>query len=364
MTAFRQQIRFATTADGVKVAFAESGTGLPLVRAGHWMTHLEWDWRTPVWGPLIQSLSAHHHLYRYDARGCGLSDSEIGAIGLEELVSDLAAVVDAAGLERFALLGASQGGAASIVYAARHPQRVTHLVLLDAFSRGSLVRQPTAAQHEMIDAMARLVRAGWGQDNAAFRQMFTTQFFPGATREQAEGFNDLQRVSCTPEHAEHLVRANAAIDASSWLAGIQCPTLVLHCRGDARVPFEEGRFMASGIANARLEPLDSRNHLPLLGEPAFEEAMSLIHGFLPASTGGRAADGFAGLTQRERGVVELLARGLDNAQIGAHLGLAEKTVRNNISAVFDKLGAENRAQAIVRAREAGFGQTTPPAGQS
>ena len=186
--------------------------------------------------------------------------------------------------------------------------------------------------------------------------MFTTQFFPDATREQAAAFNDLQRLSCTPEHAHRLMLAFAALDASQWLAQVQCPALVLHCRGDARVPFDEGRFVAAGIRNARFQPLESMNHLPLAGEPAFEEALALIHDFLPAASGAHAGAAFAQLTRRERAVVELLARGLDNAQIGAHLGMAEKTVRNNISAVFEKLGAENRAQAIVRARDAGFGR--------
>ena len=354
---FRQQIRFATTSDGVKIAYAESGKGLPLVRAGHWLTHLEWDWQTPVWGPWLEALSARHQLFRYDSRGCGLSDRNIDSIKLEDLVADLEAVVDAAGLHRFALLGASQGGAVSIAYAARHPDRVSHMVLLDALARGRLVREPGAEQRETVAAMARLVRAGWGQDNAAFRQMFTTQFFPNASRAQADAFNDLQRLSCTPEHAERLMLAFAALDASASLAAVRCPTLVVHCIGDARVPFEEGRFVASGIRDSRFQPLDSMNHVPLAGEPAFEEVLALIHDFLPAAEGGQPSNAFAGLTERERAVVELIARGLDNAQIGAHLGLAEKTVRNKVSAVFEKLGAENRAQAIVRARDAGFGRS-------
>lgn len=363
MNAFRQHIRFATTADGVKIAFADSGKGLPLLRAGHWMTHLEWDWQMPVWGPLIVALSSRYHLYRYDSRGCGLSDREVATLGIETLVADLEAVADNAQLESFALFGVSQGGAAAIAYAARHPERVSRLVLMDAFSRGLLVRQPGAAQEDMIDAMARLVRAGWGQDNAAFRQMFTTQFFPDATREQADAFNEMQRLSCTPEHAERLVRANAMIDASSCLAQVRCPTLVMHCRGDSRVPFEEGRFIASAIAGARFEPLESRNHTPLPGEPAFDAALALMQEFLVESPGAAPGTAFPSLTSREREVVELLARGLDNSQIGAHLGLAEKTVRNNISAVFEKLGAENRAQAIVRAREAGFGHAAIGSGQ-
>lgn len=355
MPGFRQQIRFATSADGVKVAFAASGQGQPLVRAGHWMTHLEWDWQTPVWGPWLAALSARHLLVRYDPRGCGLSDREVQAVGLEQQVADLEAVVEATQLARFALLGVSQGGALAITYAALHPERVSHLVLLDAYARGTLVRQPE--QRPVVDAMGRLAEAGWAQDNPAFRQLFTSQFFPLATREQADSFNDLQRLSCSAGHVGRLVHVLAELDASSRLAQVHCPTLVLHCRGDARVPFEEGRFLASGIPNARFEPLESSNHFPLEGEPAFTHALALMQEFLPGPA--PAAGVFATLSAREREVVELLARGLDNAQIGAHLGLAEKTVRNNVSAVFDKLGAENRAQAIVRAREAGFGRTEP-----
>jgi pimeloyl-ACP methyl ester carboxylesterase/DNA-binding CsgD family transcriptional regulator len=356
MSRFRQEIRFATTTDGVKIAFASSGKGYPLVRAGHWMTHLEWDWQTPVWRPWLEALSERHHLFRYDTRGCGLSDRAVDKVGLDQHVADLEAVVDAAGLERFALLGVSLGGSISVTYAARHPERVSHIVMLDAASRGPLIRQPDDAQRETVMAMAQLVLAGWGQDNAAFRQMFTTQFFPNATREQADAFNDLQRLSCTPQHAHRMLTAYATLDATASLREVRCPTLVMHAVGDARVPFEEGRFNAATIPGARFEPLESMNHVPLSGEPAFDEALALINAFLPATPEVPGGSTFATLTAREREVVELLSRGLDNAQIGAHLGLAEKTVRNNISHVFEKLGAENRAQAIVRAREAGFGQ--------
>lgn len=357
MAGFRQQIRFATTSDGIKIAMASSGRGYPLVRAAHWMTHLEWDWQTPVWAPWLEALSSRCELHRYDARGCGLSDRQPGSVTLDGMVADLEAVVEAAGLDRFALLGASQGGAVSIAYTARHPDRVSHLVLLDAFARGLLVRQNDPAVRDTVDAMGRLMLSGWGQGNAAFRQMFTTQFFPTATREQADAFNDMQRLSCAPDIARQLMLAFAGLDASSSLAAIRCPALVLHCRGDARVPFEEGRRVAAGIEGARFEPLDSMNHVPLAGEPAFEQALGLIFDFLPA--GADASGAFAALSRRERDMVELIARGLDNAQIAAHLGLAEKTVRNNVSLVFEKLGAENRAQAIVRAREAGFGRADP-----
>ena len=354
MSRFTQEIRFAPVAGGDSVAYAASGRGWPLVRTGHWMTHLEWDWQMPVWSPWIQGLSEQFRLIRYDNRGSGLSAAASPPVTLEALVADLAAVIDAAGHERVALLGVSQGGAAAITYAATRPERVSHLVLCDAFARGTLVRQP--GQRPMIDALCRLVEDGWGQDNAAFRQLFTSQFFPHATREQADAFNDMQRLSCTPAQAVRIVVGLAQIDASHHLKDVRCPTLVMHCRGDARIPFEEGRFIAAGIAGARLEILDSANHVPLAGEPAYATMMDLIGRFLPSSSAPPgAAPGFGALSAREREVVELLARGLDNAQIAARLGLAEKTVRNLVSAVFLKLEVESRAQAIVRAREAGFG---------
>ena len=350
---FTQEIRFAPLPGGDAVAYAVSGRGHPLVRAGHWMTHLEWDWQMPVWGPWIHALSDRFRLIRYDNRGSGLSAASNPPVALESLVADLAAVIDATGHERVALLGVSQGGAAAIAYAATNPDRVSHLVLCDAFARGTLVRQP--GQRPMIDALSRLVAEGWGQDNAAFRQLFTTQFFPHATREQADAFNDMQRLSCTPAQAARIVAGFAQIDASHHLKDLRCPTLVMHCRGDTRIPFEEGRFIAAGIGRARLEILESANHVPLPGEPAYTTMMELISRFLPSSSPGAATSAFAGLSAREREVVELLARGLDNAQIAARLGLAEKPVRNLVSAVFLKLEVESRAQTIVRAREAGFG---------
>lgn len=356
MEALRQEIRFASTPDGQRIAFASLGHGYPLVKTGHWMTHLEWDWQTPVWGPWIRALSEGRRLVRYDIRGCGLSDRRAAPGSLDQMVEDLEAVVDALALERLALLGCSQGGAVAMTYAARHPDRVSHLVLCDAYARGALVRRPGRANEEIIEALCRLVQAGWGQSNAAYRQLFTTQFFPGGSREHAESFNDLQRLSCSPEYAAQLVRALAQVDATASLEAIRCPTLVLHCRGDVRVPFEEGLFIAASIQGARFVPLESPNHVPLAGEPAFDELMAQVRDFLPAPGTGRAPSSFAGLTAAERQLVQLLARGLDNAQIGAHLGLAEKTVRNKVSMVFAKLQVHTRAQAIVRAREAGFGE--------
>lgn len=348
-----QEIRFARAADGTRIAFSTMGEGAALVNAAHWLGHLEFDWQTPVWLPWMQRLCARFRLTRYDSRGCGLSDRDVPPPTLDDLVADLEAVVDAAGLDRFALLGKSQGGAISVAYAARHPERVSHIVLCGAFARGALRRGPTPEQRAGIEAVCQLVEVGWGRRNAAFLQMFTSLFFPQATPEQASAFNEIQRRATSPRHAARLLRSLIELDASPMLADIRCPTLVVHSRGDAISPFEEGRFLAASIPGARLEPLDARNHVPLAGEPAFDRVFALIEQFLPAPPAGGAI--FKDLTDRERTMLDLIARGLDNAQIAAHLALAEKTVRNRITSIFAKMGVENRPQAIVRARDAGLG---------
>jgi pimeloyl-ACP methyl ester carboxylesterase/DNA-binding CsgD family transcriptional regulator len=356
MSVAHQQVQFARAADGVRIAYARSGSGYPLVRAAHWLGHLGFDWQTPIWRPWMDALAQHHALLRYDCRGCGLSDHDVGAITLDGLVADLEAAVDAAGLDRFALLGMSQGGTVSIVYAARHPERVSHLVLCGAFARGRLMRDPSPQQVEAMEAMLKLVELGWGQQNPAFLQMFTSQFFPGASLVQMHAFNELQRHAASPQAAAAIMRAFSTLDASAFLAQVRCPTLVFHGRGDTRVPLAEGRFIAAGIPGARFEALETDNHVPLAGEPAFDTVLAAIDAFVPRQDP-RAGDGrLQALTTRELQVLQLVARGLDNAQVAAHLGLAEKTVRNNVSSIFAKLQVEHRGQAIVLARNAGLGQ--------
>jgi pimeloyl-ACP methyl ester carboxylesterase len=353
VAAFKQDIRFTRSADGTRLAYASHGDGYPLVRAAHWLTNIERDWQTPVWRPWFDALGSHYRVFRYDSRGCGLSEREASEVSLDLLVADLEAVVDAAGLDRFALFGTSQGGAISIAYAARHPDRVSHLVLLGAFVRGPLRRAQTPEQIESIRAQIKLIEVGWGQDHPAFLQLFTSQIFPNATPEQARSFNELQKMSCSPEQASRIVAAYYDLDASAELARVTSPTLVLHARGDVRAPFAtEAIYIASSIAGARLVPLETTSHNPLHGEPAFDRVLAELGAFVPQRRGTAA---FPTLTPREHEILELIARGCDNAQIAAHLALSEKTVRNHITNVFDKLGVENRGQAIVRAREAGLG---------
>jgi class 3 adenylate cyclase/pimeloyl-ACP methyl ester carboxylesterase len=277
---YEQEIHFCQTKDGVQLAYARIGQGLPLVKTGHWMTHIEFDFESPIWRHLYQELARDHSFFRYDARGNGLSDREVPNVAFENFVDDLEAVVDAAGIERFALLGISQGCAVSVAYAVRHPERVSRLVLLGGFAVGWRKRTRTEAEKEAGEAMLTLMRVGWGQENPAFRQMFTSQFIPGATKEQADWFNELQRISCSPADAARNLVANGEADVSSLLSQVKVPTLVMHARHDSRVPFESGRRLAAGIPGARFVPLESRNHIFLEGEPALSHFIQELRSFL------------------------------------------------------------------------------------
>jgi pimeloyl-ACP methyl ester carboxylesterase/DNA-binding CsgD family transcriptional regulator len=351
----KQSIRFCTSSDGARIAYSTMGKGFPLVRAAHFLTHLEFELQSPVWAPWLAEFSRSNTYVRYDQRGCGLSDREVAEISFEANVADLEAVVDAAGLERFALFGISQGAAISIAYAARHPDRVTQIVIYGGYARGFAKRNPTPEQVREARALLELVDLGWGRDNPAYRQMFTSQFIPDSTREQAAWFNELERMSTTPACAVRIITSWGQIDVTDLARQVRCPTLILHARNDPRSPFEEGRQLAGLVPEARFMPVESRNHVPLEGEPALARLFAELREFLRKDDGVAASEGaFLDLTPREREVLELLAHGLDNMQIAARLGLSEKTVRNNITPILDKLEVETRSQAIVRARQAGF----------
>ena len=354
MTASKQQIRFCTSEGGVRIAYATSGQGPPLVKAANWLSHLEFDLESPVWSHMLAELSRSHTLIRYDERGCGLSDSTVEDLSFDAWLRDLETVVDAAEVERFPLLGISQGASIAVAYAVAHPERVSHLILHGGYARGRLKRALTAQLREEAATMIKLAELGWGQENPAFRQFFTTQFIPGGTAEQHRWFNELERVSTTPANAARFMAVFNEIDVVALLAQVSCPTLVLHSTHDARVSFDEGRLIASLIPGARFVPLESDNHLLLESEPAWRRWLEEVRAFLPASIA-TADPAFAALTPRERDLVELIAQGRDNAQVAACLGLSEKTVRNHITSIFAKLEVENRSQAIVLARTAGFG---------
>lgn len=350
----RQSIRFLTSDDGTRIACAESGDGPPLVKVANWLSHLEFEWDSPVWRHWLTELSRRYRLVRYDQRGCGLSDWNAKDISFHAWLRDLERVVDATGLERFPLLCISQGASIGIAYAVSHPERVSHLVIHGGYARGRAVRASTPEESEVAAMMLRMVELGWGKANPAFRQVFTARFLPEASLEQQRWFNELQRTSASPESALRLLAAAGAIDVVDLLPKVACPTLILHSDNDAAVPFEEGRLLASRIPGARFVPLESQNHLLLESEPAWRRFLEELDGFLPGRM--PMPHAFGGLTPRERDLLELLARGRDNAQIAATLGLSEKTVRNHVTHIFAKLEVETRAQAIVMARDAGFGK--------
>lgn len=352
----RRELRFCTSQDGTRIAYASVGAGPPLVKTANWLSHIEYDWQSPIWRHWIEGLSRHRRYCHYDQRGCGLSDRNPKEMSLESWVQDLEAVVDAAGLERFPLLALSQGGAIAIEYATRHPERVSHLILYGAFARGRLKRGEGQSTIDEVMTMYKLVELGWGTDNRAYRQVFATQFLPDASPEEVDAFDELQRRSASAADAVRILQVSVQVDVVRLCERIQCPTLIMHPRHDGRIPFEEGRLLAALIPGARFVPLPSRNHILLKDEPASAQLMREIDEFLGDGTALRRV---ADLTPRENEVLELVARGLDNHQIAAHLELSEKTVRNMVSSVLDKMGVESRAQAIVRAREGGYGVGSP-----
>ena len=273
-----QTIKYCRAPDGVRLAYAISGSGPILVKSGNWMNHLEYDWQSPIWGHVFRRLSREHTLIRYDARGNGMSDWDVDRLSLDAWVTDLETVVDAVGVERFPILGISQGGPVAIAYAVRNPERVSHLILYGAFALGGKKRSP--AEKEMRDAMTTLMRIGWGADNPSFRQMFTARFIPGGTHEQADSFNELQRKTTSPECAARYFDVVGDIDITDLLSQVKAPVLVMHVRDDVICPFDAGRQLAAGIPGAHFIALPGRNHLFLEHEPACDQFFEEISLFL------------------------------------------------------------------------------------
>jgi len=364
----QQAIHFCATADGVSLACAVSGAGMPLVKSAHWLTHLSHDWTSPIWRHQHEGLSRYFRLLRYDPRGCGLSDREVADMSLAAWVADLEQVVDSAGLERFVLLGMSQGGPIAIEYAARHPGRVSHLVMYGSYVRGRCHWAGVDDAERESQALADLIRLGWDRSNPAYRQLFSSLFIPDGTKEQIEQFNELQRRSASAATAARIVSVIDRLDVTDTARNLDVPALVMHCEDDARIPFAEGRHLAGQIPGARFVPLAGRNHIMLADEPAWEgflaellrftgagEATQHGAGSAPSGPGPLPAD----LTERERAVLALLATGASNAVIAESLHLAPKTVRNYLSRIFDKLAVSSRGEAIVAARRAGLGVARP-----
>lgn len=277
-----QEVRFCRSTDGVRLAFATAGDGPPLVKAANWLTHLRHDWESIVWGHWLRDLSARYRLVHYDERGSGLSDWEAADVSFESWVHDLETVVDTVGLERFPLLGISQGGAVAVAYAAQHPERVSHLILYGAFAQGRSVRARDDRQRREAAMMLDVVESGWGDDTSMFRQMFAAQFMPEGSPAQWDAFDRHQRLTASPENARRLLEVSAHIDVTELAPLVQVPTLVLHATDDLRVPFEHGELLAALIPGARFVALDSCNHLLLDGEPAWAQFLATVGDFVAA----------------------------------------------------------------------------------
>ena len=347
----RQSIRLTKSADGTTIAWAETGSGPPLVKASNWLTHLEHDAESPIWRHWTRFLAEHYRFVRYDERGCGMSERDVAELSVDRSAEDLGAVIEAAQFSTpFVLLGISQGGVAAIRYAVAHPERVSHLVLYGAYVQGR-ARQNDPALEEAMRAMIALTRSGWGRDNPVYRQLFTSRFVPGATAEQIRWFNDLCRTTATGETAARILESRLQVDEAALLPRVSVPTLVLHARGDEAVMPAQSRLLASRIPRATLVELDSRNHILLESEPAWARFKQEVLAFT-----GRAAKGageresrLATLSPRERDILERIAKGFTNVEIGRQLFISEKTVRNHVTRLFEKLGVSSRAQAIVLA---------------
>jgi RNA polymerase sigma factor (sigma-70 family) len=345
------ETRFCTSPDGVGIAYAVEGAGPPLVKAGNWMTHLDYDRKSPVWRHWVRELRRGHTLVRYDERGCGLSDRQFdGTPTLDSYVGDLAAVVDAAGLERFALFGVSGGGPTAIQYAVRNPERVSHLVLYGTYARGRYRRDEKQTRESRL--LIDLMRVGWGGTVPAFRQVFSSFFIPSAGEEQRRWYDEMQQASSTGEMAARLWLSNTQLDVSDMAREATQPALVLHARQDLAVPYEEGRRLASLLPNARFVTLESDNHILQDGEPAWDEFLAEVRAFLRDDERAPAvAADLSDLSEREREVLELVAAGMSNEEIAQRLFLSTRTVERHLSNIYAKLrlsGKSARAAAAAR----------------
>ncbi|MEZ5929585.1 MAG: alpha/beta hydrolase, partial [Parvularculaceae bacterium] len=272
----RQKVRFVKARDGACLAWASVGEDNhpPLVKAANWLSHLELDWEAPIWSPLFRNLATDHRLIRYDERGCGLSDWKVPEISFETFVTDLELVVESAGLDRFPLLGISQGAAVSIEYAARHPGRVSHLILFGGYPVGW---RPiaTAAEAREREAVMVLTETGWGRSDPTYRRLFSQTFMPDATSEELAWFDEFQRRTTSPANAVRFLEAFSRIDVRERLSSINIPTLVIHSRGDRRIPLATGREFAASVPNAQFISVESNNHLLIGREPAAVEFIML-----------------------------------------------------------------------------------------
>lgn len=350
----KHSIQSCTAPDGVKLAYAVSGDGPPLVMSTTWVSHLGSEWRSLAWEPWLGALSADYKLLRYDPRGSGLSDRDPADLSFEAWIRDLESVVDAAGFRQFSILAGCQRGPAAIEYATRHPERVRKLILFATYPLGRMRRPDRPEEAEKTRVVSDLVRVGWAQENDALLQIFANAFQPSGTVEHWRSLCDQQRAATSAETAARFLQTAWNVDVREVARKIKCPVLILHPQRDRVVPIGEGRSLVNLIPGSRFIEIDSGNHIPLADEPAWPRLLSEVRSFLAEPATAFPAR-FDDLTPRELAVLDGIAEGMDNSELAASLGVSEKTVRNHITRVFDKIRVKHRYEAIVLAREAGLG---------
>jgi pimeloyl-ACP methyl ester carboxylesterase/DNA-binding CsgD family transcriptional regulator len=348
-----QKLRFCRSADGTRIAYARHGSGPPLVIATCWLSHLQYDWQSPVWRHFLDELGEIATVVRYDERGYGLSDWDVTDFSLDARVADLEAVIEDAGLDRVALMAMAQGGPPSIVYAIGNPERISRLMFYNSYA--ATMRDPTPEELALSETLLQLIKVGWAQPESEFRRVFTSRMIPGATEEQKRWLDELQRVASSAKNASAARQGRITDDVVHLLGQIHAPTLVLHSRHDRMTQFDDGVLLASTIAGARLVVLESSNHILLGDEPAWQVFVDEVAAFMaedrgPATsaTGGPAA---ALLSARELDVLRLAAQGQDNAAIAESLTLSVRTVERHLQNAYLKLGVQGksaRAAAVAR----------------
>jgi pimeloyl-ACP methyl ester carboxylesterase/DNA-binding CsgD family transcriptional regulator len=339
MATEQRGVRFGRSADGTRVAWSRHGSGPPLVINTCWLSHLQYDWESPVWRHYLDGLGAFSETFRYDERGFGMSDWSVTDFSFERRIEDLEAVVDDAGLERFALLGMAQGGPVAIAYAARHPERVSRLIL----NSTAATMMTTPEDEAMEAAFVQLIKVGWARPESEFRRVFTSLMIPGATPEQMTWLDDLQRVCTSSENAIAFRQARYGIDVSDVASRLKLPTLVIQARQERMNRFEDGVQLASLIPGAHLAPLDSTNHILLANEPAWPVFLREIRAFMGDDESPSPNPSLSALTARELDVLRCAATGADNEAIAKQLSLSVRTVERHLQNAYTKLGVAGRS---------------------
>lgn len=361
MSPKQQQISFSTSADGTRLAMAVTGDGPPLVKAATWLTHVEKDPHNLFTRHWVSELSRDHTLVRYDSRGCGLSDRDVEHISMQAWIEDLETIALPLGVSKFPLIGLSQGAAIAVNFAARHPDRVSHLVLYGGCARGLLKREPPAEIVDAAHAMLKAAELGWGADSSSFRQVFISQLLHDATAQQQRAVDEAQRLTISGANARRFMEEVFEIDVRDVAQKIQCPTLVFHAKDDPCFPFEEGRLLASLIPNARFLPLPSKNHLPFETEAAWPLFLSELRNFLPEPRQGttfagedassRGAKTLSPLTPRQLEILREVGLGLTDKQIARKFSLSPRTVEMHVANALSALQCRTRTEAVRRAAE-------------